>query len=117
MAGDGVSLPTTISQLGNVARTQLKGQQVNQQATPLSEQLDQSKDLKVNRVKQLEKADKGRVESDEEKERRRRHGQEEAASGGGAVKESGEADAVEEETAEANASAAEGIGRLVDTRA
>lgn len=69
MSGDGVSLQTTISQMGNVAKTQLKGQQQNQTAAPVSEQIDKSKDLKVNRVKQAEQADKGRIEPDEKKEK------------------------------------------------
>jgi hypothetical protein len=72
MAADGVSLQTTISQLGNVAKTQLKEQAGQNQTGPLSDQVDKSKDLKVNRVKQAEKADKGRIEPDAEKQRERR---------------------------------------------
>jgi len=58
--------------MGNVAKTQLKGQQGNQHTAPLSDQIDKSKDLKVNRVKQAEKAEKGRVNPDAEKEKKRR---------------------------------------------
>ena len=70
MSGDGVSLQTTISQMGNVAKAQLKGQQQNQPTAPLSEEIDKSKDLKVNRVKQAEKTEKGRIEEDEQKKKR-----------------------------------------------
>ncbi len=70
MSGDGVSLQTTISQMGNVAKAQLKGQQQNQPTAPLSEEIDKSKDLKVNRATQAEKTEKGRIEKDEQKKKR-----------------------------------------------
>jgi membrane protein involved in colicin uptake len=111
MAGDGISLQTTLSQLGNVAKTQAKGQQSNPSTTPLSEQLDKSKDLKVDRVKQTEKAEQQRIDPDKQKERdkrrrrRRRRPEDEAA-----ADKTAEGDPLEAE-------AAPDVGRLVDTRA
>ncbi len=49
-AGDGVSLPTTLAQMGSVAKTQAKGQQAPAQTTPFSDQLNRDDDLKVQRV-------------------------------------------------------------------
>lgn len=72
MSGDGISLQTTISQLGNVAKAQVKSQQANQPTTPLSEHIDRSKDLKVDRVKETERAEKQRVDPDGKRERKRR---------------------------------------------
>lgn len=75
MNSDGVSLPTTIAQLGNVAKTQSRVQQQGQNVTPFKDQLDRQEDLKVQRVKQAEAADHRRIETDEEspdKRQRRR---------------------------------------------
>jgi hypothetical protein len=75
MAGDGVSLQTNISQLGNVARTQAKGQQAQQTLTPFAEQLDKKDELRIQRVRETEKAEKDQIdpeERDRRKERRRR---------------------------------------------
>jgi len=112
MTGDGVSLQTTISQLGNVAKAQLKGQQQNQQTAPLSEQLDKSKDLKVNRVKQAEKAEKGQIDPDAgHKKRERKKKRLESASDSPQAAGSD----VDPQAEEGPADAGE-VGRLVDTR-
>jgi hypothetical protein len=123
MAGDGLSLQTTISQLGNVARTQLKGQQSNQPTSPLSEQLAQSKDLKVNRVKKADKSEKGRIQPDEEKEKekeRKQEARQRARSGQDRESPTG-SDGESGGTAPANEHqdevAVDDVGRLVDTHA
>ncbi len=75
MAGDGVSLPTTIAQMGTVAKTQAKGQQQTaQQTTAFAEQLDKKDELKVKRVKETQKAEQQKIDPDaeQEKDRRRR---------------------------------------------
>lgn len=73
MPGDGVSLPTSLAQMGNVAKTQARGQQTAPQVTPFSEQKDGQEDLKVQRVKETTKAEKNRVtDRDEEKDKRKR---------------------------------------------
>lgn len=64
MTGDGVSLPTSIAQLGNAAKTQAKGQQTQSTATPFSEQLDKDEKLKVQRVQQTEKSEQDGVDKD-----------------------------------------------------
>ena len=73
MPGDGVSLPTTLAQMGNVAKTQARGQQSPPQVTPFSEQKDGQEELKVQRVKETAEAEKNRLSRrDEEKDKRKR---------------------------------------------
>jgi hypothetical protein len=73
MPGDGVSLPTSLAQLGNAAKTQARGQQSSPQVTPFSQQKDGQEELKVQRVKETEAAEKNRVSRrDEEKDKRKR---------------------------------------------
>ena len=74
-AGDGVSLPTTLAQMGSVAKTQAKGQHVPAQTTPFSDQLNRDDDLKVQRVKESEEAAKQKLDPDgknADKRKRRR---------------------------------------------
>lgn len=120
MTGDGISLQTTIAQSGNVAKTQLKGQQQNQQTVPLSEQVDKSKDLKVNRVKQAVKAEHNKVDPDarrgkgQRRKKRKRHAE-------SASRVAAEASSEREQPAETAASPTSGpaseVGSLVDKRA
>jgi hypothetical protein len=73
MPGDGVSLPTSLAQMGNVAKTQARGQQTAPQVTPFSEQKDGQDELKVQRVNETTEAEKNRVtRRDEEKDKRKR---------------------------------------------
>lgn len=73
MPGDGVSLPTSVAQLGNVAKTQARAQQTATQVTPFSEQIKEQEDLKVQRVKEASEAEKNRVTAeDQEKDKRKR---------------------------------------------
>jgi len=73
MPGDGVSLPTTLSQMGAVAKTQAKGQQNTPQITPFSEQSREEEELKIQRVREIAEAEKNRVTgSSEEKDKRKR---------------------------------------------
>ena len=50
-AGDGISMPTTLSQMGSVAKTQAKGQQAATHTAPVPERMQDDEDLRVNRVK------------------------------------------------------------------
>ena len=74
MPGDGVSLPTTLSQMGTVAKTQAKGQQNTPQVTPFSEQSREEEELKIQRVRETAEAEKNRVtgSSDGKGKRKRR---------------------------------------------
>lgn len=73
MPGDGVSLPTTLSQMGSVAKTQARGQQSSPQVTPFSEQKDGQEELRIQRVKETTEAEKNRlIRQDEEKDKRKR---------------------------------------------
>jgi hypothetical protein len=73
MPGDGVSLPTTLAQMGSVAKTQARGQQAAPQVTPFSEQQNDKDALTVQRVKETAPGEKSRVKADrEEKDKRKR---------------------------------------------
>ena len=73
MSGDGVSLPTTLAQMGNVAKTQARGQQSSPQVTPFSEQKADGDELRIQRVKETSETEKSRVKrQDEEKDKRKR---------------------------------------------
>ncbi len=73
MPGDGVSLPTTLAQMGSVAKTQARGQQSSPQVTPFSEQKADRDELRIQRVKETSKTDKTRVtRQDEENDKRKR---------------------------------------------
>ncbi|MBU8869847.1 MAG: hypothetical protein KOO60_03120 [Gemmatimonadales bacterium] len=71
MAGDGVSLPTTIAQMGSVAKTQAKVQQPAQQGAPFAEQLEKNDELKVQRVKETQEAEQQKIKADEDRKDRR----------------------------------------------
>ncbi|MEN8005409.1 MAG: hypothetical protein ABFS42_00200 [Candidatus Krumholzibacteriota bacterium] len=72
MPGDGVSLPTTLAQMGNVARTQARGQQASPQVTPFSEQKDDKNELKIQGVKETTEAEQSRVIADQEENDKRK---------------------------------------------
>jgi hypothetical protein len=111
MAGDGVSLQTTLVQLGHVAKTQAKGQHSPQATTPFSEQVAKEDELKVQRVKQTEQAVQQRVDPDAERDRRRRRRLRRVARKRARTDDD---PAPEEEAAEEEKPA---VGSLVDTRA
>jgi hypothetical protein len=111
MADSGVSLPTALSQVDNVAKVQLRGQQTHHPTGPLADELTQSRTTRVERPKPPDPAEKGQVRADERKEgdhRRRR----ETAVDEPAGAEDGAAAA---EPAEGNAP--EALGLHVDTKA
>jgi len=73
MPGDGVSLPTTLAQMGSVAKTQARGQQSSPQVTPFSEQKQEQDELGVQRVKETTESEKNHVcRQAEEKDKRKR---------------------------------------------
>jgi hypothetical protein len=73
MPGDGVSLPTTLAQMGSVAKTQARGQQASPQVTPFSEQKSDKDALTVQRVRETDPGEKSRVKADrEERDTRKR---------------------------------------------
>jgi len=73
LPGDGVSLPTTLAQMGSVAKTQARGQQSSPQVTPFSEQKDGQEELRIQRVNETTEAEKNRLaKQDEEKDKRKR---------------------------------------------
>ena len=73
MPGDGVSLPTALAQMGNVAKAQARGQNSSPQVTPFSEQKDSQEELRIQRVNETAESEKNRVaRKDEEKDKRKR---------------------------------------------
>jgi len=115
MEGNGVSLQTTIVQMGNVAQTQAKSQHTQHPTAPFSDRLDPSQDATAQRVRKTEAADRKQVDPDAERDRRhrdKRPGQPQSASDGG--------DAPPENSGEPEApadSVTPGVGQHVDTRA
>lgn len=114
MSADGVSLPTTISQLGTVAKTQQRAQQQGQNVTPFKEQIDRQDELHVQRVKKTEATEHRRVEREDEspdKRQRRRRRREEK------LRTAGDDDGdIDERTADAE-DENEKVGSLIDLRA
>lgn len=113
MPGDGVSLSTTLSQLGSVAKTQAKGMQQAQPVAPFSDQQDKQDELKVQRVQETKEQENRGVDPDADrpdKRQRRRHRrqrkllEESAADDDGST--SDEADTEDRET----------LGKLIDLR-
>lgn len=66
MSADGVSLPTTLAQMGTVAKAQARGQQGAQPAVPFQEQLEKKDELKVQRVHDAKAPEHRRIETEEE---------------------------------------------------
>lgn len=69
MTSDGFSVKTTISQLANVARTQIKGQ-ATQPVNPATDKLLKN-DKRVDRVKHSEEVQKHKINPDSERKRGR----------------------------------------------
>lgn len=111
-AGDGVSLPTTLSQMGSVAKTQAKGQQAQTQVTPFSEQMKRDEELRVQRVSQTEGTQQEKIDANQEnpdKRQRRRLKRQQKRLG-----EAAEADLAEAEDEEE--SEGDRLGVLIDMR-
>ncbi len=72
MSGDGVSMPTQLAQLGNVAKTQARAQQTAHATTNFSDQLDKKDELKAQRIKESQETEKQRVNPDEDHRQKRK---------------------------------------------
>ena len=112
MSGGGISLQTTIVQLGSVAQTQLKGQQTSHPTTPFSDRLEANQEAKVQRVRQADEAERKRIDPDARRDQRRREqapgDREEPLAPDGAALPADEVASGEEAT---------DVGRHIDTRA
>lgn len=113
-AGDGVSLPTTLAQMGSVAKTQARGQQAANQTTPFADQIKQNEDLQVQRVKETTEAhqkgiDPHKGESDKRKRRRLKRNRKQLADG----EEENQEELAESEEDQAEE---EQLGILIDMR-
>ena len=90
MSGDGVSLPTTLAQLGNVAKAQARASSQPKPATPFAELQEQKGELQARRVQQPEQAqhDRGidpeRRDLDKRQRRRQRRQERQDAGASGA---------------------------------
>lgn len=110
MSGDGVSLPTTLAQLGNVAKAQARASSQPQPATPFAELQDQKGELQARRVQQTEQAQADHRVDDRQREldkrQRRRQRRQERQETRGAADGPGDEDE--------NATP---LGHLIDLRA
>jgi len=112
MPGDGVSLPTTLAQLGNVAKVQARAASPPQPTTPFADLAEQRGELKARQVQETkeDQAQRG-LETDQQgldkrqRRRQRRNGRNDGTDGA-----EGDADAVAPEDASP-------LGHLVDLRA
>ena len=112
MAGDGVSLQTIITQLGNLAKAQSRAQQGGAANPDQARQL-QKEDVKpLEKVRETEKAEKKKVGPEEERARQRRRRREEGQGTAATAADEDEQDG--EQDAE---TATPGLGGLVDTKA
>ncbi len=105
MAGDGISMPTQLAQIGSVAKTQAQAQQAAQPATNFNEQLANKDALKTQRVKETENAEKSKVTDQEDRRQKRKKRRKEKKRLG------------EQEESEGNIPEEEELGLLVDLRA
>jgi hypothetical protein len=74
-AGDGVSLPTTIAQMGTVAKAQAQSQTTPTQAVPFSEQLADKDEMRVEIINESDESTGQKLNSDDknsDKRKRRR---------------------------------------------
>ncbi len=74
-AGDGVSLPTTLAQMGSVAKAQARGQQSATQTTPFTGQLAGEEELQIHRVGETEETAQEQIDPERhppDKRKRRR---------------------------------------------
>lgn len=71
MAGDGVSLPTTLAQLGNLARTQARGPTATH-GPNVAQELQKQDVTPVNKVAETEKSEQDGVDPDEQRKQERR---------------------------------------------
>ena len=60
MAGDGVSLPTTLAQMGSVAKAQARAANPAQPATPFAELQEQKGELRARKVQEPGQAQEDR---------------------------------------------------------
>jgi hypothetical protein len=84
MPGDGVSLPTTLAQMGNVAKAQVRATPQVQPATPFAELQEQKGELKARKVQEPGPAQPDRrvdAERDALDKRQRRRQRRQARSG------------------------------------
>jgi hypothetical protein len=110
MAGDGVSLQTNIAQLGNVAKSQARSQQVGATGPGHAEKTPADDVQPLQKVQETEKAEQQGVDPEQKRDqdkRQRRRRQRQATKG----------DEVAEQNDEEQDEAAPGLGGLIDTMA
>lgn len=113
MPGDGVSLPTTLAQMGSVAKAQARASTLPQPATPFADLQEQKGELKARKVQEpgQAQADRRVEEQADGLDKRQRRRQRRQGRGG----QEGAADAANADETDAND--ASPLGHLVDLRA
>ena len=114
MAGDGVSLQTNITQLGNLAKSQSRAQQSGAVNPDQARQLEKEDVQPLEKVRETEKAEKKQVDPEQERSRHRRRRREDRQRADSAGEDAAED---EPEDPEQSADATPGLGGLVDTKA
>jgi len=109
VAGDGVSLQTNIAQLGNVAKTQARGQQAGGVAPGQAPTRDEDVQP-LQKVRETEKSEKEKLDPEARRERDRRRRQ-----AGDPAAGDDEADGDDEENPDGRE--APHLGGLIDTKA
>ncbi|MDY0110437.1 MAG: hypothetical protein RBT60_10930 [Candidatus Krumholzibacteria bacterium] len=119
MSGDGVSMPTTLSQLGQVAKAQARTQQTGATAAGPTHTHEKENVHPLRKVSELEKKDKQAIDDGRQNGGRRhdRHG-ESAADEDQAAMLDAPTDGAEDTDEEDTPPGAEpGLGFLIDTKA
>ena len=115
MAGDGVSMPTTFAQMGDVAKVQVRATNNPQPGTPFADRLDQKGELQVHRVQDTaEQQAQKRIDPDQgnlDKRQRRRQRRQERLDGRVDAEDDGD---IDESGSVADTSP---LGHLIDLRA
>ena len=115
MAGDGVSMPTTLAQMGDVAKVQVRATSHPQPGTPFADRLEQKGELQAHRVQETEQQQaQKRIDPEQEnldKRQRRRQRRQERQDGRVDVEDDGD-DTDGEPVVDASP-----LGHLVDLRA
>jgi hypothetical protein len=112
MSGDGVSLQTSLVQLGNVAKTTARSTQAPHGATPANEPADRREIAKLHRVNETDKTERQQVDPDRRREQEHRKDHADDGNGGAETAAAGVAAAPEEDAAHAL-----GVGGLIDRKA
>lgn len=114
MSGDGVSLQTSLVQLGNVAKTTAKAAQPGHGATPAHEPAERREEARLKRVNDAEKTERQHVDPDRRREKNEQQARQNHADDGAPPDPDGQPQVHPEESSDGEHS---GLGGLFDRKA